>query len=363
MLSNFFEKLDLSYIFEISFLGRSLDKWLIALSIFVVSLLIRKVVGSIIVKIANYSILKKRSFTSKYRKQFQSIFSWILPLATAKISVTYILKADIRVDQFVDKILQAILILIILLIVELICRELFAYLKNKNSEKMSETVYRYTLQIIRAILFALGLIMILSLFGISVAGIITGFGLGGLAISMAAKDYLTDLIAGFSIMSEKTFEIGDEIKSPDIEGTVVDIKFRQTILRAYDQGLLSVPNSKLTQNYLVNYSKMGKRRLRFNLYLPLTATKDQVKNLKEIIGEYVLANTATTDDKPIIAVYSIDKESIEILVQYYISSIKLEDLLVEQEQVFQLAESYLIDEDFPEPIKRIKLLSDAIEIQ
>lgn len=200
--------------------------------------------------------------------------------------------------------------------------------------------------------------MILSLLKINVAGIITGFGLGGLAVSMAAKDYLTDLIAGFSIMSEKVFEINHYIKAPDIEGIVEDIKFRQTQIRTFDQGLMAVPNSKLTQDYVINYSKMGKRRLRFMVNLPTFVTLEQIDGLKKLLNDYLEQNNNITEDNPFLVTFSINPDKIEFLVQYFIKSITYADYVQEQDQVLQLIWNYLSTENIADPITQVYILDN-----
>lgn len=354
------EQITLKSILNFWFLGRPLLLWLIALGIIILSFILKRLFGLIITKLISGVITKRSSMKPEHESQFKSIISWLLPLLAFKISLTGILWANPNVTWFVNKILTSVLIVIILMIAELICRELFSYLKAENPEKLTDTVHRFMIQIIKAVLIVLGIIMILSLFEINVSGILTGLGLGGLAVSMAAKDYLTDLIAGFSIMSEKTFELGDHITSPEVEGVVTDIKFRQTALRGLDQSMIYVPNSKLIEEYVINYTRRGKRRIRLMIFLPLIITNDQIMELKQILAEYISGNSAVTIDNPILATYSITETSIEFLVQYYIKNTSFEDFTSEQEQILQLIWSYLVEKDLAEPFTRIEFMPEQI---
>ncbi|MGB4609159.1 MAG: mechanosensitive ion channel domain-containing protein [Saccharofermentanales bacterium] len=345
---------------EYSLFDRSAKLWLIALFIILAGFLLKGVLGNFLAKIISRIKINNCILGTEYEKQFKKVLSWILPLIACKIAFSYVLEAGSPLDNIIKITLSSILIISALRIAELIFRSLFNFWHNKNPEKLTSTVYRFLLQIIRAVLVVLGLIMILSLMQINVAGIITGLGLGGLAVSMAAKDYLTDLIAGFSIMSEKIFEINDLIKSPDIEGIVLDIKFRQTQIRTFDQGLMSVPNSKLTRDYIINYSRMAKRRVRFMVYLPTFVTVEQIAGLKELLTDYLAQNNNLTEDAPFLVTFSINPDKIEFLVQYFITSIVYADFVQEQDQILQLIWDYLRTENIADPITLVDILDNKI---
>ncbi|HHU53010.1 MAG TPA: mechanosensitive ion channel [Clostridiaceae bacterium] len=343
---------------EYYLLNRSVKLWLIALLIVLAGFLFKGVLGNFLAKLVSRIKISNRVLGTENEKQFKKVLSWILPLVACKVAVTYVLKAGSTLDSIINVLLSSCLIILALFIVELICRTLFSFWHKENPEKFSVTIYRFLIQIIRAVLIILGLIMILSLLKINVAGIITGLGLGGLAVSMAAKDYLTDLIAGFSIMSEKIFEIKDYIKAPDIEGIVEDIKFRQTQIRTFDQGLMAVPNSKLTRDYVINYSRMGKRRLRFMVNLPTFVTLEQIAGLKKLLADYIEQNNNVTEDDPLLVTFSINPDKIEFLVQYFIKSIVYADFVQEQDQILRLIWDYLSKEEIADPIVLVDLLDN-----
>ncbi|NLJ70698.1 MAG: mechanosensitive ion channel [Clostridiaceae bacterium] len=343
---------------EYSLFDRSVKLWLIALIIILVGFLFKGVLGHFLTKIISRIKINDRVLGTEHDKQFKKVLSWILPLLAFKIAISYVLKAGSPIDGIINLLLSSIFIVLALRIVELICRKMFSFWHEKDPEKLTATVYRFLLQIIRAILIILGAIMILSLLKINVAGIITGLGLGGLAVSMAAKDYLTDLIAGFSIMSEKIFEISHYIKAPDVEGIVEDIKFRQTQVRTFDQGLMAVPNSKLTRDYVINYSRMGKRRLRFMVNLPTFVTNEQIAGLKKLLSDYIAQNDDVTEDNPLLGTFSINPDKIEFLVQYFIKSIVYADYIQEQDRVLHLIWDYLSKEKIADPITLVNILND-----
>lgn len=99
--------------------------------------------------------------------------------------------------------------------------------------------------------------------GFSISGLLAFGGIGGLAISFAAKDLLGNFFGGFMIYLDRPFAVGDWIRSHDreIEGTVEEIGWRLTRIRTFDKRPLYVPNGIFTQIAVENPSRMTNRRI------------------------------------------------------------------------------------------------------
>lgn len=124
--------------------------------------------------------------------------------------------------------------------------------------------------IIKITVYAIGFIIILHLFGISIAPLITALGIGGLAIGLALKDTLENLFAGIHIMTEKTIRIGDFIRLENgQEGFVEDISWRTTRIRMLPNNMIIIPNSKLAQSIVLNYFLPEKR---MSLQIPISVS-------------------------------------------------------------------------------------------
>jgi small-conductance mechanosensitive channel len=108
----------------------------------------------------------------------------------------------------------------------------------------------------RVTLVILGISTLLSRFGFNITGIATALGIGGLAISLAARDTIADAIAGFIILVDRPFREGDriEIQGVGTWGDVVSIGLRTTRIRTRDNRMVIVPNSIIGSNQVINYS-------------------------------------------------------------------------------------------------------------
>jgi small-conductance mechanosensitive channel len=126
------------------------------------------------------------------------------------------------------------------------------YIQNSNL-RLPTTGLAYG--ILKGVIFIIGLLIILAVLGISIAPMITALGVGGLAVALALKDTLANLFAGIHIMVEKSIRIGDFIKlESGQEGYVEDITWRTTRVRMLPNNMVVVPNDKLSQSVVTNYS-------------------------------------------------------------------------------------------------------------
>jgi MscS family membrane protein len=112
---------------------------------------------------------------------------------------------------------------------------------------------------------------------------LASLGLVGMAIALAAKDTVANLFGSLVIFSDKPFKIGDWIKTSNAEGIVEAVGIRSTKIRTFAQALISVPNASLANNEILNWSKMGKRRIKMDLGLTYgTTTKQMNAILRDI---------------------------------------------------------------------------------
>ena len=160
-------------------------------------------------------------------------------------------------------------------------------------------------------------IAVLSETGINVATLITGIGLGGLTIALAAQDTAQNLFGGLVILLDKPFQVDDWISTPDIEGVVEDITFRSTRVRTFPNALVVVPNSTLVSSPITNWSRMNKRRASFTVGLTYNTTEAQLQRCIARITEMINQNPEVLADDTVVAFNSFQDSSLEISVLFY----------------------------------------------
>ncbi|MCL2267101.1 MAG: mechanosensitive ion channel family protein, partial [Treponema sp.] len=104
-------------------------------------------------------------------------------------------------------------------------------------------------------------IMILNLFGVNTSSILAVLGVAGVAIGLALKDLLGNLVSGIILIVMECIRIGEYIEFTSIGGTVKQINLLTTILETPDGIYISAPNSSILGNPIKNYTRNGKRRM------------------------------------------------------------------------------------------------------
>jgi MscS family membrane protein len=159
---------------------------------------------------------------------------------------------------------------------------------------------------------------ILEIWGIQVGPIIAGLGLIGVAVALGAQDLFKNLIAGILILAEKRFSRGDWILVDGVvEGTVQAIGFRSTLVRRFDKAPVYVPNAKLSDNAVTNFSEMTHRRIYWKIGVEYRTTIDQLRHIRENIESYVMGNDSFAKPPEVPTFVRIDSftdSSIDILL-------------------------------------------------
>ncbi len=141
---------------------------------------------------------------------------------------------------------------------------------------------------LRIVFIIVGAAAVLQVWDIPVAGIVAGLGLFGVAIGLGAQDLFKNLIAGILILAEKRFLPGDWVKVDGIvEGTVEEINFRSTVVRRFDKGPVYVPNSKLADNAVTNFSRMTHRRTYWMIGVRYDSTAEQLREIRDKVLGYI----------------------------------------------------------------------------
>lgn len=187
-----------------------------------------------------------------------------------------------------------------ILIILIICWGVINYLSNNlfihihfgenADDTMNTTALRFLANILKIVVIAFGIVMIISELGYNVNGLLTGLGVGGLAVSLAAQDAVGNLISGFIIIFDKPFKVGDLIESATVKGFVEEVTMRSTKIRTLDDSVITVPNSTLTKEAVTNISMMDKRRIKMTFGLVYSTSNETIEKIRNEIKTYIVQN-------------------------------------------------------------------------
>lgn len=200
-------------------------------------------------------------------------------------------------------------------------------------------ILRRTLKIAVVIL---GAINGLQLLEVNVTTLLAGISIGGLAVALAAQDTVRNLIGSFMIFVDKPFQIGDWITSGEVDGTVEEVGFRTTRIRAADSSLYTIPNGRIADTVVNNKGlklfKKCKIELSINHHTPSLVLEKFIEGLRLIIEHH----PGTIKDFQEVYLTNIATNSLSILFHTYLKAqTSNEEHQVKQEilmAILQLAE-------------------------
>lgn len=184
---------------------------------------------------------------------------------------------------------------------------------------------------LKIVIFLIGLTAILNEWGVNVMGLLAGFGIAGAAIAFAAKESVANIFASLTIIFDKMFKPGDWILTPDVEGTVVEVGSRATKIRTFAKALLTVPNSKLVNSAVTNWSEMTHRRIKMRIGLEYRTSHEQITRIMQRIKDYLQshAEIETDSSKAVMQINleAFNDSSIDILLYYFTKTTRWKEWL------------------------------------
>ena len=231
--------------------------------------------------------LKKFEFIQANSQVFQLIRR-VLLLALLLVVGSYVL----RMTQIplLAKIFHALLIILLAVPVKNFLSIAIGFLQNKiahrTENKIDDIIFELLGRFAGFIIIATAIIMALDSLGVNVMPFIAGAGVAGIAIGFAAKDTLSNLIAGILLIIDRPFEVGDRIEvwtapsGSSTWGDVIDIGLRATKIKTTDNIVIIIPNNEIMLRDIINYTTISEQiRVRINIGIAYDADMQLAKDI------------------------------------------------------------------------------------
>ena len=269
------------------------------------------VAGSILIGLAIVALFKRtvlRYLRNWANKSVGTLDDYIVEnidkFVVPAVNVTIVYTA-LRTLSLNEKLLKALIVaytvvltyFIIRLISRVLRMMLQAYVrKQENGEEKVKQISGILL-IINMVIWSIGLIFLFDNLGYDVTTILTGLGIGGIAIALAAQNILGDLFNYFVIFFDRPFEIGDFLVIDNKNGVVEKIGIKTTRIATLSGEQLVMANSDLTSSRIHNYKKMKRRRIVQVISVARTTTLEQLRIIPSLIREVASAQDQVTVDR------------------------------------------------------------------
>lgn len=317
----------------------------ITLILFLVLLFARKIVAKKIKAIfSKYAAKTKNDFDDKLIRNFDKPMNSFMFVLSCCICVWFFLAQlvdNAQITTFISyglsiKVLQSAFIYCFVWGFNNLSKEkseLMDYFKSKLGIRVDKILYPFIVKCFRVgVMLICGMIM-LAIWDIDISTLVAGLGLGGLAFSLAAKDFASNIIGGIALIMEKPFNIGDWIKADDIEGVVEDITFRSTRIRTFSQELIIAPNAILANTSIKNYTRRGKRRISFKLGATYDTTREQLRKCISDIDNLLRNHKDIHQETIFVAFDEFNSSSLDIFVYFFTKTTNLAEYLKVKEDV------------------------------
>lgn len=207
-----------------------------------------------------------------------------------------------------------------------------SYVKRQEGSEEKLKQLRGINLVINIVIWMVGFVFLFDNLGYNVTAIITGLGIGGIAIALAAQNILGDLFNYFVIFFDRPFEIGDFIVVDDKKGNVEHIGIKTTRFKSLTGEQLVISNSDLTKSRLHNYKRMQRRRIVTNLGILYETPLDKLKEIPELIKSIVAEqHPRVTLDRAHFATFGSFSLNIEFV--YFIESPEYNDYMDIQQTI------------------------------
>ena len=189
--------------------------------------------------------------------------------------------------------------------------------KNKLDDQLAPILHNFFIGFV----IVIGVLRLISLFGVDTTTILAGATIGGLAVALASQDTVKNLIGTIMIFIDKPFHIEDWIETGEFSGTVEKVGFRSTSVRAADTSVYQIPNSKLSEIVINNKGLRLFRRYNTNLGVRYDTPPELIEAFVKGVREIIIAHPETLSDSYNVEFNGFGDSALLVMVNVYFKSL------------------------------------------
>ena len=324
-----------------NFLGNSIKDYIYFFGIILIGLIFKKLISKYLSNIL-YKVVGKKDNNvgiDKFDELLTKPIGFFIVLCFIYFGASYVSYPSFIDENFqsiFSKIFSLFLIYAIYKIFVKVIDYIGLILKQRAAEtenKMDDQLIPFAIEIGRILVVIFALFFILgNVFDINITALATGLGIGGIAIAMASKESLENLLGSFTIFFDRPFTVGDVVKVGTVTGLVEKVGFRSTRIKTFDKSVVTVPNKKMIDAELDNLGLRPVRRVKFHIGLTYDTSTEQIKNIVSDIQEMINSHEKTNEEGKV-RFQEFGASSLDIMVLYYVNSPKWEDLIDVKEDI------------------------------
>jgi len=289
-----------------------------------VLIMVMTVVGAWLARIILKRILKPLTRRTNTKiddlivKNLGSMIFYIIIAIGLKVSLSYVSLES----YYYNGMVETFLIIVITILVLRIVNDLSTHWKQDWADKTASTADDRLIplieKIIKVILVALAVIFIFDSWEIDISPLLATAGIAGIAVSLAVKDSLANILGGLQLVLDKTFKVGDKVKLESGElGVILDIGLRSTKLRTYDNEVIYIPNGYLANAKVRNYT-VPDLKLRVNVEFGVVYGSNTDKVREVVLQALKKMDKVLDDPEPAVQFLSMSDFSLDFIARAWV---------------------------------------------
>ncbi len=194
---------------------------------------------------------------------------------------------------------------------------LFFRRAEKTPGYVDEIVISLTSGLLKLLTVVLGIFFAADVVGLPYEGVITGLGVGGIALAFAARDTVSNMLGGAILMADRPFKRGDMVTTQGELALVENVGLRSTRLRTLDDSLLIIPNAQLSDKAIINWGRRRKRRVLLHIGLTYDTPREKLDKFVDKLKEIYLAQPRADSSNYTAGLVQFGASSIDIELRGY----------------------------------------------
>ena len=302
-----------------TWLGNPLRDWLLAATVFAVTLLVIPALRS--------RILAQKEKWHHDRAAWLELAALLLGRTSKIVLVVvavYLAERMLSWPRNVDRVFDVIIVFGIWLQVGMWATTALRFLieRRQHRDGVDRAASAASIEVVmflaQLMIWAVILLVALDNLGVNITALVAGLGVGGIAIALAVQTVLGDVLGSLSIAFDKPFVVGDAVRIDDIEGTVEHVGIKSTRLRSINGEQIVMANADVLKSRLRNMGRMPEKRVLVRLRLGFDTPQQKVRQVPALVKEAV----ETAQDTRYVSCYLADigQYALEFEVIYFIAN-------------------------------------------
>ncbi len=291
--------------------------------------LVITVIVAFLAKIILKQVLKPLAKKTKTKiddiviKSVSSIIFYIALLLGIKVGL-HDFEFGENIQAIFDGIINTLLIFIItVLILKIISGFALQWTKEwkfKTKTTADERLIPFLKRILKAIVIILSVIFVFNAWKINISPLLATAGIAGIAVGLAVKDSLSNILGGLQLVLDKTFKVGDKVQLESGElGVIMDVGLRSTKLRTYDNEVIYIPNGYLANTKIKNFTEPD-LSIRASVSFGVEYGSDTKKVQKVVLEAIKKIENVIEQPEPVVLFLEMSDFSLDFVARAWVES-------------------------------------------